>query len=446
MRISMTLAAAVAALVAAGPAARADTIDVRSTTLLRLGQETRGGEPGRAPELDTVAPAFEILSISARNVTNPIADDLAIVVSTWGSYELADRRWDAGTGSNLTGDVMTGYLQGKLLGRRLTLRVGREHVMTGSARAIHLDGGEAIASLPLGIRLSAYAGMPVSQRFTTRQAIRSWNPVGGDLAYGGRLAWALGLPGIPGRGIELGVSTSFVEDGGDPVREEAAADLRVQPVRDLTLTGFGAYSLYDERLSELTARVSFSATRALRLEADARYVAPDLLLSRNSLLSVFSAEERKSFGLGASYDVGKGLRVGGAYHAQIEPGETEDDSERLGHEAEARIEWERGHALAGAEVLFLDALENGYVAARLFGRRRLGRFFAAADVLSHFFREEVNGEPLAVTGALTAGVDLARGFSAMVSGRAGMTPFLEQTFDVMAKLAYNSSYRIREVR
>jgi hypothetical protein len=27
-----------------------------------------------------------------------------------------------------------------------------------------------------------------------------------------------------------------------------------------------------------------------------------------------------------------------------------------------------------------------------------------------------------------------------------MTPFLEQTYDVMAKLVYNQSYRIREVR
>jgi hypothetical protein len=444
MRIPTSLAVAVLAL-AAG-AAQAETVDVTSTTLLRLGQETRRPASGLEPDLDTVAPAFEILSISARGVSNPIVDDLAIVVSTWGSYELADRRWDNGTTSNLTGDVVTGYVQGKLVDRRLTLRLGREHVMTGASRMIHLDGAEAIGFLPLGLRLSAYAGVPVSQRFTTRQTIRSWNPVGGDLAYGGRAAWSYGLAGFPGRGIDLGVSANVVQDGDDLVRQEAAADLRVQPMGDLTLTAFGAFSLYDERLSELAARAMWSVTRRLRLEADARFFAADLLLARNSILSVFSAAEQTSFGAGASYELRRGLTASASYHLNLEPPETIGGSDEVGHDADASVEWQRGPTLAGAEVHFLDSVENGFVALRLFGRRDLGRLFAAVDVFSHFFREDVNGEDLAVTGTLSAGLNLARGFSAVVSGRAGMTPFLEQTFDVMAKLVYNSTYRIREVR
>jgi hypothetical protein len=87
------------------------------------------------------------------------------------------------------------------------------------------------------------------------------------------------------------------------------------------------------------------------------------------------------------------------------------------------------------------------VGARVFGRRDIGkRLFASADVMTHFFREDVNGESLAVTGTLTAGVNIARGFSAVLSGRAGMTPYLEQSFDVMAKLVYNQTYVAREVR
>ena len=446
MRIPTDLAAVVAVALAAWQPARADTVDVTSTTLLRVGQETRGGQPTQKPALDTVAPAFEILSISARGVRNPVLDDLAIVVSTWGSLELADRRWDAGRDTRLNGDVMTGYVEGKLLARHLTLRVGREHVMTGAARMIHLDGGEAVAVLPLGVRLSGYAGVPVSQRFTTRRATYDWNPTGGDLAYGGRAAWSYGLPGSPGRGVDVGVSANFVEDHGDPVRQEAALDLRLQPVSNVFLTGFGAYSLYDERASEIGVRATWSATRALRVEADARHVAPDLLLARNSILSVFSAEERRSAGAGAWYRFGRGLEAGGSYHLSTEPGRDIGDQKYIGQELEGRVTWESGPTLAGVELLFLDAFENGYVAGRLFGRRGMGKLFAAADVLTHVFRDKVNGEKVAVTGALTGGVDLARNFSAVVSGGAGMTPFLEQTFTVMAKLVYNSTYRIREVR
>lgn len=78
MRNIMALLAAVAAV--SGPAVRADTVEVSSTTLLTVGPQTRGGAPGVAPEVVVVAPAYEILDVSARNVTNSLARDLQVVV------------------------------------------------------------------------------------------------------------------------------------------------------------------------------------------------------------------------------------------------------------------------------------------------------------------------------------------------------------------------------
>jgi hypothetical protein len=445
MRNAIPLAALCLAL-AAGQA-RADTIDVTSTSMLQLGQQTRGGASLAEPDLVNVVPVFEILSIAAHGVTNPVADDLSLVVSTWGAYELQDLRWDNGTSSELHGDVVTMYAQGKLLDRHLAFRVGREHVMTGAARMIHLDGGELIAVLPLGLRLSAYGGVPVSQRFASRGTLQSWNPTGGDVAYGGRAAWSLAFPGYPGRGVDVGASANFVQDGSDTVREEVEADARVQPIDDdLTLTALAAYSLYDERFSEIGGRASWTVRPKLRVEADGRFFAPDLFLARNSILAVFASERRTSWGAGFDYELGKGLGVGASYHLAFEPGETESSSDYVGHEAEANVEWHRGATLAGAELLYLDALENGYVALRVFGRQDLGKFFASADVFGHLFRESVNGEDYAVSGTLAMGVDLAKGFSAVVAGTAGLNPFLEQTYNVMGKLVYNSTYRIREVR
>ncbi len=443
MRVSRIVAYVALAV---ATAARGDTIEVTSTTLLNVAQQTRGGLPGRSPELVTVAPAFEILSITARGVTNPVADDLQIVVGTWGSYEIQDRRWDNGTESKLTGDVMTGYLSGKLFWRTLTLRAGREQVSAGAGRMIQLDGGEAALAAPFGIRLSGYAGLPVSQRFASRSGIVSWNPVGGDLAYGARAGWSLALPGTPGKGLDVGVSANRVLDRDDIVREEVGADLRVQPFGNFTLSGFGAYSTDAERFSEATARLGWSVTRRVHVDADWRFVAPDLFISRTSILSVFSDERRNYFGGGATYGLGHGLLIGGNYHLQLEPGETARSSDFMGHEAEARLEWERGQTAVGVEAFYVDSFENGYVAGRLFGRRELGPFFGALDVLGHAFREEINGEKTAVTGTLTAGVSLMKGFTAVVAGRAGVTPFMEQTYEVMAKLAYNQTYRMREVR
>jgi hypothetical protein len=444
MRSSTGIAAALALLAAS--AARAGTIEVNSTTLLNVARQTRGGSPGQTPDLVTTAPAFEILNITARDLASSVANDLTIVLSTWGSYELNDRRWDNGTTGDLTGDVRTGYLQGKLLDRRLTLRVGRAQVQTGVARMIHLDGGEAIAILPFGLRLSAYAGVPVSQRFTTRTGPRNWNPLGGDLAYGGRVGWTVARPGIAGRGLDVGASVNMVEDNGDPVRQEVGADLRLRPVDRVVLTAFGAYSLYDERFSEATFRAGFTPVRRLLVEADYRFIAPDLLLSRNSILSVFSAEERHEPGLGFSYRLAKGLGFGASYHALLEPGEKAKAREYVGSEADARVDWERGHTMAGLEAFFLDSFENGYVGGRAFGRQDFGRAFATADVLLHVFREDVNGESSAVTGEVSLGYQILNSLSAVIAGRAGMTPFLERSFDVMAKLAYGQTYIKSEVR
>ncbi len=444
MRKITALLAAIAAM--AGPAARADTVDVSSTTMLTLGQQQRDGQPGTKPELVTVAPVFEILNIAAHGVTNPVADNLEIVVSTWASLDLtSDLRWDNGTSKQLTGDLMTGYVSGRFLKNTLQLRAGREQVMTGVARMIQIDGGDAQLMLPFGLRLSGYAGAPVSQRFASRSGTVSWNPVAGDLAYGGRLAYYLDFPGgFSGRGLDLGASVNYVENHGDPVRQEAGLDFRLMPLRNLTLSGFGAYALYDERISEAQVALAWKATHALDVNADFRFVEPGLLLSRDSILSVFSASSRKYVGGGLFYELGHGLGLGANYHLVLEPGEPGKTYD--GHEADARVEWTNKQTRAGAEAFLLRSFENGYTGGRIFGRQDFGRFFGAVDVLAHFFQHNINGQDYALTGTLTAGMELAKGFSAVVSGRAGVTPFMEQTYDLMVKLAYNATYRVREVR
>jgi hypothetical protein len=447
MRAHKLLAAAtLAGLACLAPrGAAAATIEVDATTLLNLQQQTRGGVPGEPFDLANTATAYEILSLAARDVRAPGVDDLAFVVRTWGALDIRDRRWDAGTPSNLTGDLSVAYAQARLLDRRLTLRAGRTEVAAGTARMLQIDGGEAAAFLPAGFRLQAFAGAPVSQRFTARSGVVSWNATGGDFAAGGRLGWSLALPGAAGRGLDLGASVTTVEDHGNPVRQEVGADLRLQLWSPLVLTGSAAYSLWDERLAEGVARAAWTVTRTVLVEADYRFVAPDLLLARNSILSVFSAEERQIFGGGLSWTALRGLTLAAYYHLQVQPGATEG-SKWIGQDGLARAEWRRGPTLAGLEAFFLDAYENGYVGGRLFGRRDFGPAFAAVDVIGHFFREKVNDQSSSITGSLSLGYELLRGLSAVASGQAGMTPYLQQTFEGMVKLVYGATYRKTEVR
>jgi hypothetical protein len=432
----------------ASPAVRAETVEASSTTFLTVSPDTRF-RGGTKPDVVTVAPVFEILSVSARDIQTGFADDVQAVFSTWGSLDLGEIRWDSGTSSHFTGDVSTGYLQGRLLDRHVTLRVGRSMVPTGIARMIQIDGGYALVDVPTGpvvLKLSSYVGSPTSQRFQDRSGLKSWNPTGGTLAYGGRAAASVPVSGFPGRGFELAADFNQVLDHSETVRQEVGGDFRLQPFagNDLALAGFTSYSLPDRRFSEASTALSVSATRKLHLTADWRYAEPSLLLSRNSILSVFSASTWNEFGAGARYDLGRGLHAGVDAHLRIEPGEV--SGTHTGTDLAGNLDGVFGRTSAGLELSYLDAATNGYTAIRVYARRDMGPGFISGDVLGQIFREEINHQGGAVTGTLSGGLTLTHGFSAVLSGSAGMTPYLEQTYDIMVKLAYNQTYRTQEVR
>ena len=433
------------AFVLAAPAALADTVEATSTTYISAGKQPRGGLPGQSPDLVNVMPVVEVISVAAHGIHNPVFENLDVVVSTWGAFDLQDRRWNAGTSDNLTGDVMTGYVRGQLFSRRLTLRLGRENVAIGAGRVASIDGGDVALRLPLGLGLTAYAGAPVAQRFSARDASSSWNALGGDFAYGGRASLAIPLP-IPFlRLFEAGGSVAFVDDDGEAVRRDAAIDARVRLFGDFALNGYALYALDDERLAEMNFLASWHPVHALFISGDFRRSAPDLMLPRTSILSVFADSTRDEVGGGLRWEIFHSVELGVDYHALLEPGEDGTGTE-LGHDLVLRGDYREGSIRAGAEFDYLVGADNGYMGARFFARRDLGSFFAAGDVLAYVFDEAVNGQDYAANLGVTCGYKLGKAWTASVTGRAGVTPFMEQQVDVMAKLAYNQTYRVREVR
>jgi hypothetical protein len=433
------------ALALTAPTALADTVEATSTTYVSAGKQTRGGLPGQSPDLVNVMPVVEVLSVAARGLRNPVFDNLDVVVSTWGAFDLQDRRWDAGSGGNLTGDVMTGYVRGQLFSRRLTLRLGRENVALGAGRVASIDGGDVALRLPLGIGLTAYAGAPVAQRFSARDASSSWNALGGDFAYGGRASLAIPVPLPFLRLVELGGSAAFVDDDGEAVRRDAALDARIRLFGDFALNGYALYALEEERLAEVNVLASWHPAHALFVSADFRRSAPDLMLPRTSILSVFADSTRDEVGGGVRWEILRAVELGVDYHALLEPGEDGTGTE-LGHDFVFHADYREGTIRAGAELDYLAGADNGYLGARFFVRREMGRFFAAGDVLAYVFKQAINAQDYAANLGATCGYKLGKSWTASVTGRAGVTPFMEQQVDVMAKLAYNQTYRVREVR
>jgi hypothetical protein len=443
MSTSVRLLAA-ALLLATSLPARADVIEASSTTLMTAGQQLAGTTAGQVPELVRVMPVYELIRVSAREVRNPLFQDLEISFSGWGAADLSEVHWDAGTNGKLNGDVSTAYVRGTLARGVVQLRAGREFVAAGAGRMLQLDGGDLFLRLPAGFTVSVFGGLPVSQRFSSRSGLASWNPAGGNLAWGGRLGWTLALPGASGRVVDVGVSMVSVTDHSDPVRQDLGIDFRAQPIDRLVLVGNTTYSLYAQRVAEYNLTALLTATRTLAINLDLRHYSPDLFLARNSILSVFTDTNRTDVGGGVRWQAVKTLSLSLDYHVLLEPGL--NNQGEVGAETALRVEWESHGAVAGGEVTYLKTGETGYAGVRGFGRKQFGKLFMAADLAEVMFRQEVYKQKSSLSGSVSAGYQLTRAWSLVLAGRAGVTPFFERQADAMLKLVYNSTIRIREVR
>jgi hypothetical protein len=431
--------AAILALFAPG-FARGEVVDVSSSTMLIVRDQARAGI------LYPVAPLYEILSMSARDIRNPVAEDLQLVVSTWGAASIGSNLvWydNSPPEHRLFGDLDLAYLQGEILKRSVQLRVGRQLVAGGVTGSIQLDGANALVRLPLGFGISAYAGSPVSQRFGARGSETTWNPQRGNLAFGGRGYWT--LPSW----AEVGLSVVDVEDRGDPSRRQVGADLRFTPLRLLTFLANSAYDLYESRWAETNVAGQYQLLPKLLVGADYRHVEPDLFLPRDSILAVFAAEQRNEVGGSVQYDPLKTVTVIVDYHYLME----QDDG--VGHRANGRVTWRPAFATTlGAEIGLYQLynkpsgsyLNNGYFQARAFGSKQIGRLSGTLDLQEYAFQQTINGQQNSFIATATLGYVIGHGFAALVSGSGGATPYYERRFDFMAKIAYNQSYQLREVR
>jgi hypothetical protein len=441
-RSGRRLALALAALLgsSAAPLARADTVDAKSDTLLILRDQSRAGV------LYTIAPLYELLTVSARNVQNPVADDLAFVFSGWGAVSLGKNLvwYDVNPPERrVFGDLDLAFAQGELFKRSLQLRLGRQIVAGGVTGSLQLDGGSALVRLPLGFGATAYVGSPVAQRFHAGDIPTSFNPYLGNFAVGGRAFWTSPRWG------ELGGSVVEIRDDGDPGRQQVGGDLRFTPVRELTLFANGNYDLHESRWAEANVLAQFLVVRKLIASVDARHVEPDLLLSRTSILSVFAVDKRNEFGGSLQYGPWRAITAGADYHFLKRQGRGD------GHRVNGRVTWQpRPSTTVGGEFgyqsIFTSAsaamVNNGYYAFRAFGAQTYQRFTGSLDLQEYRFRNEINGEKNSFTAIGTLAYALGCSWSALVSGDAGQTPYYDRRFGMMVKLAYNHSYQFREVR
>ncbi len=392
----------IAALLLAVPAlARGQTVDATAQTLLTGRQDPRDGT------VHTVAPAYEDVYLSARDLQIPGIEATRVLV-------------------NATGDLDIAFIEGKLFQRHLDLRAGRQLVASGVARNLQLDGLDAVVRVPYGIGLELYGGIPVTPRFGYAK---------GQGAVGGRLFWK------PLPKLEAGVSFVDVIDLGRVARQEAGVDARVVLSDRLTLTGLAALATTESRLAEAALRALWQPARDVELTLEAARTAPDLFVSRASIFSVFAEETRDEAGATLYLRPAPRLRLWADGYAI-------DDEAGVGARGGLRGSLALDAAAAttvGVEGRVLAVPDDRYVQARAYAARRFSpRVTATLDLASYWLAPNVNGQDLSLTGAATLAWDFAPGWRTVVTGIAGRTPLLESRFEGMAKLVYNFAVRAHQ--
>jgi hypothetical protein len=397
--------------------ARAETvIDASAQTLVAGMSDPRDGK------LYTVVPVYETVSLMASGLELKYVDDLKIVIRGWG---LVAPWGDAGPlpyGDRYTGDLDVGFVEGKLFKRRVQLRLGRQMVFGGAARALQLDGAALTLSIWRGLSLSLWGGAPVIPRFMTGR---------GDALGGARLEYRYSFDS------EVGLSFLQLSEDGRTLRQEFGGDARYRPIRSLTLSAIALMSTADVRLAEAQLQVRWQPRTWIEAMVDWRRTAPDLFLPRGSILSVFATETRDEAGGSLYVQLARQLRVEGDYHLVV-------DDAGLGHRGGARVTLSLWRTLIGAEGRVLSLPWNGYWQARLFGTQRIGeRVTLTLDLDGYRLQQPINGDYLSFTGAATLGCDLAAHWRLVVAAIADTTPYVNRRFEVIAKLTWDQSFRLR---
>jgi hypothetical protein len=391
------------------PAARAQVVDANSTTVLRLKPEWKAGDTR------TGFWGTELVGLSLRGIEVSGVDDLNVQLSAWGQVaSLTDSIY---TGS--TGDIDLLYIQGALFHRHLSLTVGRQLISGGAARVLQLDGVNATVAITKGFGVTAYAGAPTVSQFTY--------PVG-EFAFGGRAFWR------PTYGTEVGVSFLEILSGGVLARQDLGMDGRWAILPNLSATASGILSLQNGSFADADLTVIWQVLPTLQLFAKGQHSSPNLFLPMTSIFSVFANTNRDAAGGGVFWQALPRLAFSGEYQRLWVDGGN-------GDEAEVQVTYRLARkSTVGLDARFLFVPVNGVTDLRAWVTHSLTqRIRLSADVEGTLLENAINAKTGSIVGTGSATWAIGSGWSAMLSGSVGVTPFFETAYSLTARVGYNFS-------
>jgi hypothetical protein len=287
--------------------AEAFAMDARATTYVHFFQRALAPGPAGAPaQTETLAPAYEYVSLRARGLDGPLsAGTLEVELSGWGGYDA----FDPGPERRLVGDLSAANVRQRI--GPGYVRLGRQTFVGGAARFATFDGASGGVLDPSGIGADAYAGLTVLPPWDRRPGYQQLGSAADTLL---KTPDALPPPKRAGTWLlgarahyekrtlgQVGLSFHEQRESSELGRRDLGFDLLVLPAEPVALSAEGILDVDSRRLADGRVFIDSQPGRTTSLSLSCSRTDPALFLSRQSILSVFHTDPFTETGGEVSY-------------------------------------------------------------------------------------------------------------------------------------------------
>jgi hypothetical protein len=413
---------------------------------------------GALVEGDVAAPLYHFAMFRVDDIDAPWAEDsIDAELSAWGNLVFADDGSPFGDAGRLEG---VGRLDGDIQIAKVRQRfdfghvaLGRQVRAGGAARFVRYDGATAGLRAPFGLGVDAYGGFTVLPRWAARPGYHLLGSAADTLLrhdletvypnpdrnehwmVGGRAYYAYENL------VSAGLSFHEQRAQGGLFRRNAAVDTKVRPLDELSVTGQVVLDVDATNVADARAAVDVFPMKGLNLAAVYLHVTPALMLSRQSVLSVFSTDKFNEWGLEGGYRPLRWLSLGASGY--IERFETGDVGGRGGgslrffHEGNTRV-------VTGLSYRRVVETENGYHSLRAMVKVEPPiPVELMVDGYGYFYDEVIQGASGSEVVVVSAGVRPTDVVKLVLGGSIASTPFAALDAQALARVAVDWEGDIR---
>lgn len=409
----------------------------RSETYLQLYRRALvPGQNGQVVPTEVALPVHEYLFANARDVDAPWQkDSIGLEFAAWGRYwpteSSIERPFD--------GDVQTANI--RLEAGPAWARVGRQQIAGGAARYARFDG-VMVGARHLGFFLEGYGGFTVLPR---------WNGQPGYYRLGSAEDTLLVYqPPAPLRsnywltGGRVGYQTARISGSvsfhdqqitGGVDQRNLGLDVGAQPLNEVSVGANGLLELDSGRFASARLWIDTTPHPLLDIGAEILHSEPALLLSRQSVLSVFSTDGYDELGGTLTAKILRWLRLDTNGYLESYRGTGPGARGEVAARVATGQEYPTILRVAYARVI---APKNGYQALRVsFSRKLSRRLSSTLEAYGYFYDQPIAGYTTSSVYAGTASYQALDSLEFLWSVSVAQSPYAASDAQTLLRATYH---------